>query len=251
MFELNQTHMNKRIIYSIGLLILIAIIVAVWALSRNNSTNVGVSGEPVDVVSDFYSAWFNASLSTTTNPYDSVVAVSPALSEEMRERLQGTQEDAESYPDLCGATASERFRAKSVFETEDEAQILVLPGRETGTGQALVSLSAVQNGWLITDISCEEGESAPEREFTFEQEGTLLKDVSPPLDSQYWHLVFEEGADMEQTIPLFFDASSICVDQSMSDTVCETDMLVQGAKVFVQGDLTEEGLEVKQLQVVQ
>lgn len=243
--------------YVIGAALILFGIVAVWFLSDQNR-GTGPSGsavelaDPVDVVADFYSAWLSAVRSTSTDPHQSELTVDPSLSTGMRARLENLGTDVAVDPVLCQAVVPERIRTKSVFVTEDSAQILVMPRGEGVTKQSLVALAVIDGAWQITDITCTDGESAPERAFDFEREGYLLKDsVPPPLDSQYWHLVFEENGQAGHTAPLFFDASSICIAPDESESTCDPSQFTEAAKVRVQGDMSESGATVKRLQFLE
>jgi hypothetical protein len=118
---------------------------------------------------------------------------------------------------------------------------------ERSPNVAVVTLGGDTGEWLITDIRCAQGESGPEREFSFDREGHLLKSVPPPLNPDYWHLVFEENGINGHTAPLFFDESSTCVALDGTEATCNTDNFVDATKALVQGEMTESGVEVKRV----
>lgn len=208
--------------------------------------------DPLDVTIDFYNEWLSASQSTTTNPKDAGLRDLAVLSTEVRKYLA----DAETTPlknglepVLCQPTVPARIGAKEIYKQDLSAQIQVLArGGETKSPyQALVDLKAVEGKWQISQISCTQGETAPEREFSFEKEGYLLKSVQPPLDPQYWHLVFEENGTMGHTVPLFFDQTTVCIATNKTESICDPSTFTEPALVLVQAEMLESGAVVKKL----
>jgi len=250
--------MNKKYIFLL-IAVVLFVVVAVLFINKqfgtdgNNATEeqAGIAGESIDIALDFYSSWLEALKSTTTNPYEQGLDTSAALSDDVKNYLKASK-DSGITPDpvICQTDLPERISAKPVFKTEEKAQYIILARREQKSEQSLVTLEARTGGWLITEIGCSNGEVAPEKEFTFEKEGFLLKSVPPPLDSNYWHLVYKlDGVD-GYTAQLFFDASSTCVATDGVESVCNPDNFDEPSKVFIKGQMTEAGAEVKRVEFI-
>ena len=208
--------------------------------------------DPMDVTVDFYNNWLDASLSTTTNPKDSGLRENPVLSAEVRKYINDTDTTPLANnlePVLCQPTLPERIGGKTIYKQDMAAQVQILArGGETKSPyQALVDLKAIEGKWQISQISCTQGETAPVREFNFEQEGYLLKSVPPPLDSKYWHLVYEIRGEKGHTVPLFIDDKTICISLDKSESICNPNSFIEPALVFVQADMLESGAVVKKL----
>jgi len=210
-------------------------------------------GTPIDVVLDYYLPWLKARQATTTNPFQEGLASSTILSPELRARLVASESSfmAGLDPVLCqpATTTDIRITARLMNEQTERAQVLVLA--KGLPSQSIVTVLKQGEGWYISDVSCAAGEFAPEREFSFDQEGNLLKNVPKPLDSQYWHLVFTEDGKPGHTAPLFFDESSICIVADGSESVCDTAKFREAIKALVQGEMTETGVMVKKLKMLE
>ncbi len=251
---------NKIFLFG-GAVVLIAVIgITVFFFKKSDAPTEGdtqvtdqvVSNEePSDIVLDFYDAWRSAVTSTSTDPYAAGVASSPILSATLRAKLEaGKGQTAEIDPVLCQATPPERVISRAVFELEDKMQILVMAKNATGTLQTLLTLNKQGEGWYIDDIVCTPGEVLPEREFSFDTEGYILKSVPPPLDPQYWYIVFEENGEKGHFAPLFLDAGSMCVSVEGNEGVCSVDTFMDATKVHIYGQMNEQGIEVKRLEFV-
>lgn len=211
-----------------------------------------VVGEPVDIVLDFYDPWLTAAQSTTTDPYKEGLAKASILSKELRKKLAGAKGRSDTEPDpvLCNVILPLEISARPVSQIDGIAQVLVLSRTEGQEGQALVYLTQEGEGWYIADIVCSPGEFGPEREFSFDTEGFLLKSVPAPYDSQYWHLVFEERGEPGHAAPLFFDAQSTCVALDKSEAVCDPSTFVEPSKAYVRGQMTETGVQVQRIELL-
>lgn len=252
-----DTNRKKVIIGGIAALVLMVIIAVLLLRDREGVVDVlgpqeVVVGEPIDIVSDFYNAWLDAAKSTSTDPYQSGLPAQPFLSQALREKLEASKGRAaeEIDPVLCRIVPPERVTVRPVFERDNEAQMLVLSRDKTQFEQTIVTVKRHNDGWYIDDVTCAPGEFAPEREFTFEKEGFLLKSVPPPLDPQYWHIVFEDNEELGHFAPLHFDGESMCKTGEGNETVCFPDQLTDTTKVFIQGQMTEAGVEVKHLTIL-
>lgn len=220
-------------------------------LAESKISRDATKAEPVDVVLDFYNAWLEARHSTSTDPYESGLSRDPLLGDELRAKI------AQAYgekvdPVVCHESIPAEVRTKVVLEGEGQGQVLVLPDAEGVDVRPLVTLAVIEDLWYITDISCSTGESEPEREFSFDRDGFLLKQSVPaPFNPQHWHVVFEENGVMGHTAPLFFDAESNCRDANDNEIGCPSDAFGEAKKVTVQGQMSEAGVEVKRLQIVE
>ncbi len=254
--------MNKRQIITIVLIVVTVFIIGMlfwWFQGKQNneivvpSENKGVQGTAIDVTLDFYESWLSARKSTTTDPYKDNLASSTVLSLAMSKKLIESESAFRTSgfdPVLCQSSFPDGLRSKIIFEQDKKAQVLVFPkGKQSGV-QAAVTLAGQDGFWEIADISCGSAEQAPEQgEFTFERDGYLLKENVPaPLDSQYWHLVFEQEGALGHTVPLFLKATSTCVFEGGAEEACRDDMFTETVQVRVKGDMTEAGVEVKRIE---
>jgi hypothetical protein len=250
---------QKTIIYSVlGVAVIIALLLV---LLKNDKASVevdenrGVEGEAFDIALDFIQSWQEARISTTTDPYKEGLVNSKSLSVLASQKLAAAEvafRENNLDPVLCQSDIPNGFKAKPIFENESDVQLIIFP-REKGTGvQTIFTLKSHDNLWEITDITCGNGEQGPDLgEFTFEQEGFLLKQsVKPPLDSQFWHLVFAQAGILGHTVPLFLDTNSMCLTTNSTEEVCSDQLLAEVMKVVVKGDMTEAGLEVKKIELV-
>ena len=211
-----------------------------------------VMGDPVDIVMDFYSPWLEAVKSNETDPYTSELISKKILSEGLRNRIMSTKghADTEIDPVLCQTTKPERVTGRVVSEQENMVRVLVMAKEKELTAQSVFVLKRQNDGWFIDDIVCSLGEFELSREFSFEKEGFLLKSVPPPLNREYWHLVFEENGELGHFVPLFFGAETKCVSTSGEETLCSPDQFVDATRAHIFGQMTESGVEVKRLEFV-
>lgn len=248
--------MRNKILLVVILVALVAL--GGWYFGQNDSNNPsdGTATAPdtdvMEVVLDFYNPWLESLQGTTTDPWQDELWQNPVLADNVRAMIQTPPDTpgASVDPVLCQTTVPERIGTKVIYEQATSAEVAVLArtGAERSVEQAAVTLEAVDGQWQITAINCGSGESAPEREFTFEQEGYLLKDSLPDtMDRQYWHLVYEQRGQPGHTVPLFFDTGSVCIDLDGNEIPCEPNTLQEASRVFVQGQMLEAGLEVDRL----
>lgn len=207
------------------------------------------AADPLNIVLDFYESWLAAALSTSTDPYREGLTKEPLLSPELRKHILSDRKrtEADIDPVLCQAIIPPEISARPVSQTETMAEVLVLPRRTENPAQAVVKLTRLNEGWYIEDIRCTLGEIGPEREFSFDKEGNLLKSVPAPLNSQYWHLVFEENGQPGHFAPLFFTSASACVTLEGIEGTCDQSQFADAMKAKVQGEMTETGVQVKRL----
>ncbi len=248
--------MNKNKLFSILLIVAVmAAIVIYFAFVKGGvqfGEKRGVEGDPIDVALGFYEPWLTARQSTSTPPFEPELSSRMELSRDLAAKLMEYKDklvEGEMDPVLCQIEVPEGLRTIPVYKKDDSAQILVMSSKKGVAGQAVVTLAADDGLWQITDIACGNAETNPNQgEFSFDKEGQLLKNVPAPLDSKYWHLVFEEGGVFGHTAPLFFDGNSVCVDTSGSESVCEDSMFKETEAVHIQGSMNEAGVEVKRVE---
>ncbi|MCF7815861.1 MAG: hypothetical protein K9M10_03800 [Candidatus Pacebacteria bacterium] len=210
-------------------------------------------GEPVDVALDFYNLWLDARKAIDTDPYQSGLANKEFLSKELQARLIATQGRVESEADpvLCQVVVPKGGKGRVVSQDQDGSRILITAKDKELTGQAIFTLLRHNDGWFINNIECAPGEFDLPREFSFEKEGFILKSVPPPLNPEYWHLVFEENGELGHFVPLFFDEASSCTSFDGEQTTCTPDQFVEAKKAHAYGQMTELGVEVKRLEFLE
>lgn len=241
---------NKKLV--IGIIAGAAVLIVLFGIVRMTGVfdKQQVSAyEPVDVALDFYGPWLEAVQSTSTNPYEAKLADWPYLSKELRKKVKGAEGSGGLDPVLCQTNVPEDIGVRIVGESETGAEILVTARRSTSTEQAIIKLLPLEGGWYIDDIECSPGEFAPEREFSFEMEGRLVKNVPAPLNAENWHLIFEQHGTADNYVPLFFGAETMCITRTGASAVCTPDTFAEDTKVFVQAQMTEMGAEVVRMEL--
>ncbi len=213
----------------------------------------GVAGEPINITLEFYEAWLEARKVGTDEPFTRGLTQYEQIGPELREKLaafEGQITDESEDPVLCQAVLPSGLRTRPVFIQDEAAQILVTSTTRGQAGQALVSLAAKNGLWRITDISCGNAETGPQGEFSFDKSGFLLKQVPAPLDSNYWHLVFQEAGVLGHAVPLFISNDSVCVRQDGSTSGCDDNILKETIPARVMGEMSESGVQVKRIELV-
>lgn len=243
---------NKKIIA--GSVLGIAVIILFIALFSKNTaiTRQAVSSEdPIDIVLDFYGEWLDAVQSTSTDPYQLGLENEPILSKTLSDRLIATREDQGLDQVLCQNTPPTKVSSRTIFEETDTMQILVLSKEPKQAGQAVFALSRLGDGWYIEDILCSQGESDTPREFSFEHEGGLFNNITGQAerDQDYWSLLYTQDTKM-YTARLNFTADSMCTDLAGTESVCDPSKFIE-SKVTIQGNMSESGVDVKQLTFIQ
>lgn len=246
---------NKNTILILILLVIVIITGFIFIFLKNKNLEEDIEvqevfmSDPVNTVLDFYEAWKNALQSPDTDPYKKGLNNLPILSKDLRNRLSDIKEykDGEVDPVLCQNVIPDIVSGQILYEQEDKVQVLVLSRDEGVTGQAVFKLNKHNNGWYIDNIECSPGEFGPEREFSFENRGVLIKDVPSPYDNKNWHLLFVENNEAV-LVPLFFNEESICVSLKKEEGICKTEQLPPESIVIIYGELTEYGADVKKLE---
>lgn len=242
-----------------ALAVLIVIGIVIWQMVTGKSLIPepwkGVEGQPIEITLDFYDAWLEARKVGPDEPFAKGLLEYEQVGTALRDRLAESQgklgEEGAVDPVLCQAAVPEGLRAVRVYEKEDAAQVLIMSADRTDSGQAVVTLASKNGLWQMTDISCGHAESAPAGEFSFDKSGFLLKQVPAPLDSKYWHLVFQEEGVLGHAVPLYIDQDSVCVQTDGSTTACDDNFLKETLPVRVKGSLSETGVSVKRIEMVE
>ena len=253
--------MRKNLVIGFGILLVLLLAGAILMFSTNSSL-MSIGGgnqatpveDPLDVTIDFYNSWVKASLSTSTDPYQSGLATSSVLSDEVKsyiEKKRTDRKEGDVEAVICQLITPPRIGGKAIYAKDTEAQIMVLArGQEVKTSNlAIVTLKAIDGKWQISNISCTQGEVGPETAYDFEHSGSLLKQSLPaPFDTQYWHLVYEEvDGKAGYTARLYFTPESICISKEGSESVCNPDTFSEATKVYVEANMTEEGGVVQKM----
>ncbi len=251
--------MNQKKIIIGGLVVFGILVIIALVLFKGRSgtqTNTGDKNQvvsmddPIDIALDFYNPWLDAVKSTSADPYTLELHKNEVLSENLRTQLASTQGHpvTDIDPVLCQTTVPERVTARVVSKNGDEIRILIVSKDKTLTAQSTFILKKLNDGYFINSIECALGEFELPREFTFDKEGFLLKSVPPPLDSKYWHIVFEDNGELGHAVPLFFDADSTCTASDGNSAPCVPDQFTEASKIHVFGQMTELGVEVKKIE---
>jgi hypothetical protein len=252
--------MNMKI-QKVALLILVIIIVSFvgWKLLSTGSEDrqeessgpSKIVDDPIDATVELYNPWLAALQSTSTGPNKSEIINNAPLTADLRARLINLINESETIdPILCQLELPERIGVKSIYKDETGAQVVVVARGTRVPQQALVTLELINNGWLLTNIECSDGEIAPEREFSFVNEGFLLRtSLQPPLDSSKWHLIYSKDDVPGHAIPLLFDESSMCILADGGESVCSTESLTEASKASLKGAMQEAGVLIKRLEI--
>lgn len=252
-------HMKKQ---TALILIPVVIIVALlgWKLIGSNFSTLGgadaVQAKPdvdaIDVTMELYTPWLAALQATSTEFNKAELLATMPLTPELRTKLTQAYA-AESVvidPIICQTALPERIGVKQIFETDTEAQVSVVARGVKVPEQAVVTLMVQDAKWLISDITCSQGENAPEREFSFEREGNILKQsLQAPLDASQWHLIYEKDGVPGYAIPLLFDETSVCVAADGTEQLCVPDQLSEATAVSIKGAMQEAGALVKRMEL--
>lgn len=233
--------------------VLIAVVVFAVVYAKGASVQQVSKLDVTDTVSDFYSNWLKAAKDSNASPSRADLAKAPILSKTLRDKLVSEVKNPSSDidPVLCQTVVPENFSTRNTYQTDTEAQILVTSKDKNVSGQAVFTLTKLNDGWYVNTIECSLGEFAPDKEFSFESEGFLLKDSIPaPYNKKNWHLVYEEKGVQGNVVPLIFDKDSQCIDLDGKKAVCKPDQLTETAKTSIKGQMTEYGVSVKQLQLI-
>ncbi len=257
--------MNKRnyIIGAISIFVLIVIGVFMWSSNdQSESTDItvehrGLDGDPTDIMLDFYHSWLTKRTSTSTtdtveNPLDSM-----ALSYSLQEKLASFDFSASEPgldPVFCQNSIPDKFRSRSMSKQDEMVQILVISSNEQAQeyGQAAVTLEKHNDLWEIARIDCGNLEQAPDTgEFNFNQEGRLLRDSLPDSFSRdSWYIVYSQNDIPGHTVPLLLDDKSMCTTQEGNVISCADFAFYEAVHVYVQGQMTEAGVDVHQVKIL-
>lgn len=214
----------------------------------------GVEGEPVAITLEFYEAWLAARTAGNDEPFNQGLLSYQQIGKGVREKVAAFEgklgEEGQEDPVLCQTAVPGGLRTLPVYQQDEAAQVLVMSTTEGQSGQAIVTLAAKNGLWQITDITCGNAEQGPKGEFSFDKSGFLLKQVPAPLDSKYWHLVFQEAGVLGHAVPLFITADTVCVLKDGSNATCDDNVLKETEPARVLGELSETGVTVKRIELV-
>ena len=253
--ESNMTN-RKQLLGIVGFLIIIILVAGWWYVGKKGGdtaeeTAQAVEGDAVDSVIDFYWPLRDALYTAESDPFVYERDNSQELSPEMLDRfeqLKNQSRVAVLEAVICQTSVPEKIKTQRVYELANEVQVIVRARDEGLFGQAIVTLKPHEGRWKISDISCGSGEIAPEREFSFQEAGYLVKSVPPPLNSDYWHVVFKQNGTLGHTVPLFFNESSNCIDASGIESICDPNQFKEASQAMVAGEMSETGLTVQKLE---
>ncbi len=213
----------------------------------------GVAGEPIDVALNFYDDWL-AARSGESDPFTTGLLNYEQVGKDLREHLATFEgrlgEEGVEDPVLCQMDVPPGLRTIPVYTQDEAAQFIIRSADRSLTGQAVVTLAAQDGLWQITNISCGGAESAPQGEYSFDKSGFLLKQVPEPLNSDYWHLVFQEAGVLGHAVPLFITDDSVCVQKNGDTAACNDDVLKETIPARVMGSMSESGVQVKRIELV-
>lgn len=256
-------NIDRNKLLPVGLVAAAVVIIGliIWFSSGGRSlipeSWTGVAGDPINVTLDFYEAWLSERQEHPENPnavFASEVLEMEQVGPELRERLRGFegQLTAESEdPVLCQTGLPEGLRTLPVYQQEEAAQILVMSTTQGQSGQAVINMEARDGLWRIVEITCGNAEAGPQGEYSFDRSGFLLKQVPEPLNSEYWHLVFQEAGVLGHAVPLFLDENSVCVDKEGNESTCSDEVLQETAPARVMGEMSESGVQVERIEMVE
>ncbi len=236
----------------IGALIIIAVVA--WMLMKSpTGSNQTAKLDVADTVGTFYGQWLKAVQEPkTAKPTRAELVTSSLLSKSLQDKLALAEKtDFNPDPVLCQAKVPAEIATRKVFEDADKAEALVTSRDKKVTEEAIVTLVKTSDVWYIDNIKCSAGEFAPDKEFTFEAEGFLLKGSIPtPYNNKNWHLVYEENGVAGNVVPLIFDSKSQCISAEGVKSVCKPDSFKETMKASVRGQMTERGASVTTLEFV-
>lgn len=214
----------------------------------------GVEGEPVDVALGFYEQWLEARRVGDTEPFTRGLLAYEQVGDDLRVRLaefEGKLAADQEDPVLCQTGLPEGLRTIKIFKQEESAQLLVTSTTDGQFGQSVATMEAKNGLWQITDITCGNGEMGPQGEFSFDKTGFLLKQVPAPLDSKYWHLVFEEAGVLGHAVPLYISETTVCTQKDGATAACDDNFLKETMPARIMGEMSESGVTVARIELVE
>ena len=244
---------NRTII--IGLVAATAALVAGVFLTSGNpwtvSEPVGSDDRAINVALDLYQDWLEVRQAATAEMPAQLLQLSEGAFITNALRAQLTDQIAAAPaidPIICMDPAPEQVLGKVIYETESAAEVMVYSKAADVPQRSMMTLTRVETGWLVSGITCSNGEVAPEVEFTFDRSGNLLKDsLQPPLDNTQWHIIYAQAGQSGYAAPLQFGELSICATGEELVT-CDPSTLSEAQAVTVKGNLLESGVEVVRME---
>jgi hypothetical protein len=171
------------------------------------------------------------------------------LGEELKRSVKGVKKQSKADIDavLCQPIIPEDTAARIVYDDEERTEIVITSKIEGIYNQAVYNVFKTEQGQYIDSIRCTEGEVAPDREFTFENEGFLAKNVPAPYTSGRWHIAYVENKELILA-PINTNDSSVCIQSNGDEGACNLTDDLEAKQVKVYGDLSETGVEVKKIE---
>ena len=245
--------MKKIIIY--GAIVVVIGGIAWFAMGSggdSSGSDVVKYADPADAASDFYKEWLKAAKDASVAPDKATLAVSPVLAQELSAKIVAAlQAGASLDPVLCQTVVPQDITIRNVYVEAEKAEILVTSKDKSVTKQAVVAVDKTSDSWVISEIKCTDGDVGVEREFSFEQEGFLIKSSVPkPFNNKNWHIVFIQDGKPGNVAPLFFDSKSQCTALDGTKAVCKPESFVETNKVMVRGQMSEKGVTVVRMEFV-
>lgn len=246
--------MNKKLLVLVVGVVLAVVLVLALKQSGTSSDSAEQAVPTVlaiDVAVSFMDDWLDARQATDTDPVQAGLLTSEYLTRAFQEKLAVTEfsfEEGIQDPVLCQQTTPNNIRSKVIVDQPEQVQVYVIATKNESAGQAVATLVIEDGEWKINAIKCGFGETGPEMgEYSFEQTGQLLKTVPPPLDANFWYLVYESEGVFGYTAKLLFDDTSMCIAVDGTESVCDPTQFVETSRVMLQGDIGEAGVTVKRI----
>lgn len=249
---------NKFLPIALGIGVILVIGIIVWQVMGGKGLSSdswkGMEGSSVDVALNFYESWLSARNTEGGDPFAAGLLDYPQVSQDLKDHLTTFEgklgEEGMEDPVLCQTEIPGGLRTIPVYQQDESAQLIIRSSSKEQLGQALVTMVAKNGLWQITEISCGNAEVGPQGEYSFDKAGFLLKQVPAPLDSKYWHLVFQEAGVLGHAVPLFIDDATICAQKDGNEVACDDNFLKETIPARVKGELTETGVQVKRIELV-
>lgn len=252
--------MNRNKFLPIALVIGVVVVIGliIWQVMGGKGLFAdpwkGMEGTSVEVALNFYESWLSARSTEGADPFANGLLDYPQVSQNLRDHLSTFEgklgEEGMEDPVLCQTVIPGGLRTVPVYQQEESAQLIIRSSSKEQVGQALVTMAAKNGLWQITEISCGNAETGPQGEFSFDKAGFLLKQVPAPLDSNYWHLVFQEAGVLGHAVPLYIEETTVCAQKDGNEVACNDDFLKETIPARVKGELTETGVQVKRIELV-
>jgi hypothetical protein len=208
--------------------------------------------DPIDVATGVANRWLQNERATSSVSMAVFIASEPLITRAAGNRLiaQSPTPGETRDPILCQTSLPVRVGARSVYQTEDSAQVMIVArGANRSAERSIMTLVLDNNAWRITNIVCANENARGSGEFAFEAEGRLVRESIPnPYDPNVWHLVVERPDGSIDAVPLAFTDTSICRSDDGELVTCDQSQFTEGDFARVQADVTETNAVVLRLE---